>query len=53
MTPKVCPECGHWNGAHSLGCPEAPDDEMLAALAERLDEEPDEEPDEPTEEDEP
>jgi hypothetical protein len=22
---KVCPECGHWYGNHSLGCPENPD----------------------------
>ena len=24
---KVCPECGHYGGHHSLGCPEAPDDD--------------------------
>jgi hypothetical protein len=26
MKPKICPECGHWDGQHHQNCPEMPDD---------------------------
>lgn len=31
MKAKVCPECGHWDGAHHQNCPESIDEAMQDA----------------------
>lgn len=34
MKPKICPECGHWNGGHHQNCPERQEEPEVGAVDE-------------------